>query len=126
LAAAAFSTPVAAGDLPDRALTPGVVLTTGAAAVCTLGYAKSVHHVSGKVKAQIYREYGIAHHAPGEYEVDHLISLELRGSNDVKDLWPESYRTEPWNAYVKEKLEDRLHRLMCAGRLSLSAAQPAR
>ena len=43
--------------------------------------AKSVRHVSGKVKAAVYREYGIAHHASGEYEVDYLISLELGGSH---------------------------------------------
>jgi hypothetical protein len=55
LAAAALSTPAAAGDLPDSALTPGAVLTTDAAAVCSPGYAKSVRHVSGKVKAQVYR-----------------------------------------------------------------------
>jgi hypothetical protein len=28
-------------------------------------------------KAQVYAEYGIASHASGEYEMDHLISLEL-------------------------------------------------
>jgi hypothetical protein len=63
VAPAILSTSAAAGDLPDPALTPGAVLTTDAAAVCTLGYAKSVRHVSGKVKARVYREYGIAHHA---------------------------------------------------------------
>jgi hypothetical protein len=56
LAAAALSTPAVAGDLPDPTLTPGAVLTTDPAAVCTPGYAKSVRHVSGKVKAQVYRE----------------------------------------------------------------------
>jgi hypothetical protein len=75
------------------------------------------------VKAEVYR--GITHHAAGEYEVDHLISLELGGSNDIKNLWPESYRTEPWNAHVKDKLEDRLHDLVCAGRISLAEAQRA-
>jgi hypothetical protein len=125
LAAAAFSTPAAAGDLPDPTLTPGAVLTTDAAAVCKPGYAKSVRHVPGKVKARVYREYGVAHHARGEYEVDHLISLELGGSNDIKNLWPESYRTEPWNAHVKDKLEDRLHEVVCTGKLSLPEAQKA-
>jgi hypothetical protein len=67
----------------------------------------------------------VAHHAPGEYEVNHLISLEPGGSNDVKNLWPESYRTEPWNAHVKDKLEDRLHELVCAGHLNLTEAQRA-
>jgi hypothetical protein len=125
LAAAAFSTPAPAGDLPDPALTPGAVLATDSAAVCTPGYARSVRHVSGKVKAAVYREYGIAHHASGEYEVDHLISLELGGSNDIRNFWPQSYRTEPWNAHVKDKLEDTLHMLVCAGKLSLPDAQKA-
>jgi hypothetical protein len=43
-------------------------------------------HVSGHVKAQVHREYGIASHQSGEYEIDHLISLELGGSNDIKNL----------------------------------------
>jgi hypothetical protein len=77
------------------------------------------------VTAAVYREYGIVHHASGEYEIDHLISLELDGSNDIKNLWPESYRTEPWNAHVKDKLEDRLHELVCAGRLTLPEGQKA-
>jgi hypothetical protein len=119
----AFAGTGTAGDLPDSALTPGAVLTRDAVAVCTPGYAKSVRHVSGKVKAAVYREYGIAHHASGEYEVAHLISLELGGSNDIRNLCPQSYRTEPRNAHVKDKLEDRLHALVCAGKMSLPDAQ---
>jgi hypothetical protein len=91
-----IATPASAGDLPDPTLTPGTVMTTDAAAVCTPGYAKSVRHVSGKVKAQVYAEYGIVSHRSGEYEVDHLISLELGGSNDVKNLWP-ALRTSSHN-----------------------------
>jgi hypothetical protein len=100
-------------------------MTTDAAIVCMSGYAKSVRHVSGKVKAMVYAEYGIATHASGEYEVDHLISLELGGSNDIKNLWPESYHSEPWNAHVKDKLEDRLHEMVCSGRMRLEDAQQA-
>src|SRR5262249_44533927 len=80
-------------------------------------------HVSGKAKALVYAEYGIVSHQPGEYEVDHLISLELGGSHDIKNLWPESYWTEPWNAHVKDKLEDRLHNLVCSGRMRIEDAQ---
>jgi len=120
-----LSTPAAAGDPPDPALTPGAVLTTDAAAVCMPSYAMSVRQVSGKVKAAVHREYGIVHHASGEYEVDHPISLELGGSNDIKNLWPESYGSQPWNAHVKDKLEDRLHALVCTGKTSLPEAQKA-
>jgi hypothetical protein len=118
-----LAAPAFAGDLPDPALTPGAVMTTDTAAVCTPGYSKSVRHVSGKVKAQVYAEYGIVSHRSGEYEVDHLISLELGGSNDIKNLWQESYQTEPWNARVKDKLEDRLHSLVCSGRMRIEEAQ---
>jgi hypothetical protein len=45
------------------------------------------------VKRKVYAEYGITHHEPSEFEVDHLISLELGGSNSIRNLWPESRRT---------------------------------
>jgi hypothetical protein len=60
-----------------------------------------------------------------EYEIDHLISLELGGSNDIKNLWPESCRTEPWNARAKDKLENRLHELVCTGQILVEDAQRA-
>ena len=57
--------------------------------------------------------------------VTRLISLELGGSNSIKNLWPESYRTTPWNARVKDRLEDKLHELVCSGQLDLQTAQRA-
>jgi hypothetical protein len=54
--------------------------------------------------------------------VDHLISLELGGSNSLKNLWPESYSGE-WNAHVKDKLENDLHRRVCKGEVDLKDAQ---
>jgi hypothetical protein len=121
----AIATAALAGDLPDPRLTPGAVLTTDLATVCIPGYAASVRYVTPETKRFVYAEYGIASHQPGEYEVDHLISLELGGSNDIANLWPESHWTEPWNAHVKDRLENRLHELVCEGRLSLSEAQRA-
>jgi hypothetical protein len=117
--------PAVAQDLPNSKITPGAVDTTDAGVVCRPGYAKSVRHVPGKVKAEAYREYGIKRHRPGEYEVDHLVSLELGGSNDIRNLWPQSYVTAPWNAHVKDKVENKLHNLVCAGSLDLREAQRA-
>lgn len=59
-----------------------------------------------------------------EFEVDHLISLELGGDNGVENLWPESY-VIPWGAHVKDVLENRLHRLVCNGTISVKQAQDA-
>lgn len=110
---------------PDISLTPGAVFPVTAADVCQPGYAKSARHVDGKTKALVYREYGIEHHQPGAYEIDHLISLGLGGSNDIRNLWPESLDTQPWNARAKDRLEERLHKLVCDGGLSLDEAQTA-
>ena len=57
-----------------------------------------------------------------DLEVDHLISLELGGSNDTRNLWPESYYGI-WGARVKDVLENRLHTLVCDGKVSLREAQ---
>lgn len=55
-------------------------------------------------------------------EIDHLISLEIGGSNDIKNLWPEPYAPAP-NAHQKDLVENWLHREVCAGRMVLPMAQ---
>jgi len=111
--------------LPDPRLTPGDVLDVTAQDVCTPSYSRHIRDVPQAVKNQAYQEYGITSHQPGEFEVDHLISLEIGGSNSIKNLWPQSYQTSPWNAHVKDKLENRLHKLVCSGQLDLATAQHA-
>ena len=95
--------------LPDARMTPGDVLDVTKDDVCTPGYAEKVRDVPAEVKRQVYQEYGITSHRPGDFEVDHLISLELGGSNSIRNLWPQSYKTKPWNAHVKDELENHLH-----------------
>jgi len=109
--------------VPNPTRTPGAILDVTAADICVSGYAKRVRNVPVAVKRQAYASYGILSHEPGEYEVDHLISLELGGSNSLRNLWPQSYRTHPWNAYVKDALENELHRRVCAGTIDLAKAQ---
>jgi hypothetical protein len=110
---------------PDPQLTPGDAFDVGVSDLCVPGYTKSVRNVPAELKRQVYAEYGVTHHGPSEYELDHLVPLELGGSNSIKNLWPESKRTTPWNAYVKDRLENRLHELVCAGKLDLKVAQAA-
>jgi len=62
---------------------------------------------------------------PSCYEEDHLISLELGGDPRSPDnLWPEPWFGD-WNARVKDKLENRLHALVCSGEIRLRDAQKA-
>jgi hypothetical protein len=112
-----------ASFLPNPQLTPGDTLPVTVQDICVPGYARKVRNVPIEVKRQVYQEYGIYHHRPGEYEIDHLISLELGGSNSIKNLWPQSYITHPWNAHIKDQLENELHREVCGGEMDLAIAQ---
>lgn len=107
---------------PNPILTPGAAIPgVTAAQVCKPGYAKSVRNVSSATKREIFTRYGTVD-TPGTYEVDHLISLELGGSNDVGNLWPEPY-TGTHGAHAKDAVENRLHGEVCSGKLPLAEAQ---
>lgn len=108
--------------LPNPNLTPGAVRTEDAGRVCEPGYARSVRHTSGKLKHRIYEDYGIDRRG-GHYAIDHLIPLGLGGADDRKNLWPQSFDTEPWNARVKDRLESYLHDMVCAGEVPIEVAQ---
>lgn len=108
-------------DLPVRGLTPGAILTRSAAKVCVSGYSSSVRDVPESEKEAVYARYDVRHIAY-RHEVDHLISLELGGSNAIANLWPEPYAGR-WGARTKDVLENRLHDLVCSGSLALAYAQ---
>jgi hypothetical protein len=114
---------MAHNGLQDSACTPGAILSTGTkGAICKLGYARSVRNVPDSEKNQVYAEYGIKRHTPGQYEVDHLVSLELGGSNDISNLWPEAASPKP-GFHEKDKVENYLHDQICSGAISLQQAQ---
>ncbi len=110
--------------LNDLTATPGATLDVSLEELCTAGYTQGVRNVSTTTKKQVCAAYGVApEHCNGkEYEIDHLISLELGGSNDVKNLWPEPYQPKP-GAREKDRLENWLHKQVCDGTMSLSDAQ---
>lgn len=111
------------GPLPDSGCTPGAIFENVTAQdICTPGYSKKARNVSTKTKNQVYEEYGITKHEKGEYEVDHFISLELGGSNDIANLFPEAAEPRP-GFHEKDKIENYLHAEVCAGRMTLAEAQ---
>lgn len=114
---------VARAGLPDRECTPGAIFPDATKEqICQPGYSKNVRNVPDSEKNAVYAEYGITHHSPGEYEVDHLISLELGGSNDIANLWPEAAEPRP-GFHEKDKVENFMHDQVCSGAISLPAAQ---
>ena len=113
----------ARGALQDSDCTPGDIITTATKDdICKSGYAKSVRNVPTSEKNAVYAEYGITHHSAGQYEVDHLVSLELGGSNDISNLWPEAASPTP-GFHQKDRVENYLHEQVCSGAISLQQAQ---
>lgn len=108
--------------LPDPNLTPGAVFTTDAAVVCAPGFVKPSQLTPEKLKAFIFREYGIDP-SWGHYQIDYLIPPQLGGAQVPANLWPQSFDTRPWNAALKDRLEDYLYKQLCAGRTPLVEAQ---
>ena len=107
---------------PDPACTPGDRLPVTKDDICKPGYSSSVRNVTESEKNKVYAEYGIASHTPGQYEVDHFVSLELGGSNDISNLWPEPASPKP-GFHEKDKVENYLHDQVCSGALTLQQAQ---
>ncbi len=109
-------------SLPDPGLTPGAIATASREQVCRSDLPKN-RSVSPSLRHEVFAEYGIPTWEPKAYEVDYLISPALGGADDIRNLWPQSYSSAVWNAQVKDALEDRLHELVCEGKLDLVTAQ---
>lgn len=125
--------------MPDLALTPGVERSPQmtVAQLCATKWGEDHRAVTEAMKAAVYRSYGfsgtkdprcIPDH-PGSptaktCEIDHLLSRENGGADDVRNLWPEPYGGA-WNAHDKDRLENALHADMCAGRKTLEQVHSA-
>lgn len=118
---------VLSGPRPDPTCTPGaidpaVTQANIATTICKSGYTATVRpstSQTNKLKAQMYKAYRIKTGTVSE--LDHLVSLELGGANDVLNLWPEvGSLPNP-----KDAVENALHTAVCAHKVTLAAAQQA-
>jgi hypothetical protein len=115
--------PYASGPvLPDVRLTPGATRTVTANQICSAGGPAEIRPPLPMQRA-VFHEYGMDGAPARNYEVDHLITPALGGTDDIRNLWPEPYASTEWNAHVKDELEDHLHNLVCGGKLDLTTAQ---
>lgn len=116
------------GRLPDTRCTPGsvdpsVTQSTIRSTICFAGWTAKVRPPEAQTESAKYHvaypAYGISSGAVSE--LDHLVPLELGGSNDITNLWPEvGPQPNP-----KDKVENALNHAVCDGRVSLAAAQNA-
>lgn len=108
--------------VPNARLTPGATVLAGRQEVCTAAAPKN-RMVPVSLRKQVLEEYGVGNAEPRAYEVDYLITPALGGADDIRNLWPQSYSGNGWNARVKDALEDRMHEMVCEGQLDLTTAQ---
>lgn len=115
------------GKLPDPICTPGsvdpaVTQNTISTTICKSGWTKTIRPAvdeTDKAKAYTYQAYEVA---PGTAsEEDHLVPLELGGSNDITNLWPEVGKIPN----PKDKVENALRTDVCDGKMTLTAARDA-
>jgi hypothetical protein len=112
------------GVRPDRSLTPGATRRVAAISdVCSMAHEEVVREVSTSLRQEVFQRYGIVNAHASDYEIDYLIAPGLGGVEALRNLWPEPYASQTWNAHVKDDLEERLHEMVCNGELDLSAAQ---
>ena len=121
-----------ADDVPNLQITPGAVRAgLSKEKICTIKWGQDARHVTEAMKRQAFALYGYSGNddprcvpaGKRRCEIAHLISRELGGADEVTNLWPQAYGTSPWNAVLKDKLENRLHKEMCAGRITLKKAR---
>ncbi len=113
------------GPNPDRACSPGAYYSgLTKAVICSSSFRTStIRDVPESEKFAVEAEYGMA---PGHYgsslEIDHIVPLELGGSNEIANLYPEKLDAGP-GYRVKDRLENKAHDLVCSGAMALHAAQ---
>jgi hypothetical protein len=116
------------GKLPDRSCTPGsidpaVTQKRIHSTICRAGYTAKVRPPESQTEHAKFDVAYPAYHIPrtAVSELDHLVPLELGGSNDITNLWPEVGRLPN----PKDKVENALKRAVCDGKVKLAAAQNA-
>ncbi|QNI36659.1 anti-sigma factor family protein [Edaphobacter albus] len=112
-------------SLPNRGLTPGMTRPVELAAVCSANDDNDFDpELPQETQKAVFREYGISmEHSAKDFQVDYLISPQLGGTDDVRNLWPQSYKETTWNAHAKDALERHLSRMVCERKITLAQAQ---
>jgi len=113
------------GDLPDRRCSPGAYYAKLTKKVlCSASFRTgTIRNVPQSEKTAVEREYGMAAKSYGRTpEIDYIISLGLGGSNDIANLFAEPGSGRA-TYHTKDKLENKLHALVCGGKMSLATAR---
>jgi hypothetical protein len=112
------------GVNPDRRCSPGAYYSGLTKAVlCSSSFrAGAIPGVDDATRSAVEREYGLPARHGSTLKVDRIVPLALGGSNDIANLFPQKASSHS-GAPAKDKLESKLHTMVCAGQMGLRAAQ---
>jgi hypothetical protein len=100
-------------NLPDITCAPKATIKTATnKQICGRIFPTSTGNISETTKSMIYNSYNHSSYTPGQYEINHLMSLGLGGSNELANLFPEpaSPRT---GFHEKDLVKNYLHNRVC-------------
>jgi anti-sigma factor RsiW len=107
--------------LPVASITPGATWDVSLEELCS--GALRVRPITVAIREQVLSAYSVENVPPEQYELDYLVTPELGGATDARNLWPQRYALPIWNARVKDELERLLPQLVCRHQLNLATAQ---
>lgn len=108
-------------SLPVSSITPGATWEVSLEELCASS--PRVRPITAAMRATVVHAYGVEAVSTDQYELDYLITPELGGATDARNLWPQKYASPIWNARVKDELERLLPQLVCNRQLDLATAQ---
>jgi hypothetical protein len=121
--------------MPNPKLTPGltnpsVTQKNIGSTICVVGYTKTIRPPVSYTNKLKYDQLHSGYNVQGDmnmrnYEEDHLIPLEVGGHPSSKlNLFPQYYAAT-YGARVKDRLENKIHLLVCSGKITLKEGQAA-
>lgn len=106
---------------------PAVTQDNIASTICVSGWTAKIRppeSVTEVEKKAAMAKAGIPWSQSKNYEWDHHYPMEAGGNpTSPLNLALQSYVAKPWNAHLKDKLENFAHRQVCAHKMTLQQAQ---
>lgn len=104
-------------------VTSGVNESNYRTTACDPRYARHMRPPAAEIREAIRRVRGEFRLGPtAHWRLDWLVPVSLGGANDLRNLWPVP---TPETATLKKKVDGDVLRAVCAGTVSLTAAQSA-
>lgn len=105
--------------VPNLQLTPGAVRPLTKTQVCSIKWGLDSRHVPLSMKKRVAKAYGVPWTEHSAYVFDHFIPRELGGEDVDANIWLQPIG----ESRAKDIVENRLHRSVCQGTITLEEAQ---